>query len=642
MPSALAIYQVLEATLAGLHLEEATTGRLLRHASRHLPLAGREEGSPFIPPLYGARVCEALGVPDDVAATFGAAGCLFFAAADLADDCADNEVRTSVGIDVNDTCALLFASQVSLTSLPIPLPARLELVQLFAHGGIQMVRGQEADLRGTDALEAADPVEIAREKSGGEFALFFAGPAVLAGQPAEPWGQFGEALGTLVQVLTDYFDLFLNSESDDWAAAKPSLPIRHGLHHPQEGAAIATLLAGDRSGQDRKRQGLWHLVRADAGPALEALVEALTEKMCTAEALLGHPDVLATVRAEIVDWCTGVVEALREYAADASPGASSVGEDLAACRSTAYRFLQADPLLEEATEVHRHGLFGADEVRGGLFGRAVALECLAGEPLDLAPARSVVFTLADADGWRYYPGHRQLPTDADCVGIMMQLATGTPDARNPAHDLGEARLLDADNQDEDGLFITWLADPGRFSRAEIDAVWAGSVCLGAAANALLGLSHRNRLHAEVARRASALARRMADPPESTFYPPMGVDYMVGRALIQLSEAGIGHGPDLAAALDHIARRMVERQRLSGRFGNVLETAQAAYILAQLDRVPQPDSVRRALIDAQAADGGYPPDPFYKTVPHPVTTWYCSRVVTTAFVLQALRALDGCR
>ena len=65
-----------------------------------------------------------------------------------------------------------------------------------------------------------------------------------------------------------------------------------------------------------------------------------------------------------------------------------------------------------------------------------------------------------------------------------------------------------------------------------------------------------------------------------------------------------------------------------------------YVLARLQRLPERASVRRALVDAQEADGGYPADPFYRTVPHPVTTWYGSRGLTTALVLQALRWLEG--
>lgn len=652
---ATAILAALRATLGACPLPRDTQDRILRYASRHLPVDGRPEGSPFIPPMYALRVGEALGLSDTILLPFTAAGCLYFSAADVADDCADGQVRTSTGIDVNDTCILLFACQFALLQLPVGSSVRLRLLELFAQKGIEMAVGQEADLRGSDRHHGEDPLTIARGKTGSEFAAFFAGPALLAGVNPTPWQQFGAAFGALVQVLTDYFDLFLDPQSDDWEAGKPTLAIRHGLAHPVHGPAIARLLAGDRAGHDRKLLGLWHLVQAGVGPRFTEVVEALSSEMKSAEAQLAQPSVLAAIRTELTEWCEGVADALDEYRRDEAPLHEAPEQELADCRQAARQFLQADEPLEEATEVHRHGLFGAAEVRGGLFGRAVALDALAGEPLPLLAAREATFALADSDGWRYYPGHFDLPTDSDCVGVMMQLAAGTVEAGHPAHARGEALLLHPANQDSDGLFYTWLADPhptpqrpeGRFTRAGIDAIWAGEVCPGAAANALLGLWRRDpeRLAGVVRPRARALAGRLAVPeaPPSAFYTPVGVDYMAGRALWTLrgelaGDAGWRHAID--AALDAIAARMSERERLSGRFGNVLDTALCAFMLARLGRLERFGSVRRALVDAQDADGGFPADPFYRTVPHPVTAWYGSRVVTTAFVLQALRALDG--
>ena len=47
----------------------------------------------------------------------------------------------------------------------------------------------------------------------------------------------------------------------------------------------------------------------------------------------------------------------------------------------------------------------------------------------------------------------------------------------------------------------------------------------------------------------------------------------------------------------------------------------------------------SLLDAQEADGGYPADPIYRTVPTPLPRWYGSRAVTAAAALRALTALS---
>lgn len=625
------------ARLEASGLDPAAVDRLTRYACRHLPIAESTEGSAFIPPLYAMRVCASLGVPVDLAVEFAAAGCLFFAAADLADDCADGDVRRSVGLDVNDTCHLLFAQQQAVLALPVSGAVRLALCQLMADAGQEMACGQALDLEGSDALQAADPLTIAVGKTGGELAAFFAGPALLAGQAPAPWRAFGRAVGALVQVLTDYLDLFLDSTSDDWEAAKPTIPIRHGMDHPEHGESVRLLLCGDRAGADRKARGLWHLVQSGAAKAFQQAIDTLIARMRTAESDLDQPPVLACIREELVDWCEGVVEALEEYRADAAPAVIGLAREVELARQSAHAFLACDPGLDEATEVHRHGLFDAPVVKGGLFGRALAIDALAGEGLDTSAARAAAFELADADGWRYYPGHLVLPTDIDCIGVMMQIAD-TPALRaHPAHDAGWRRVSRVDNGLRSGLVHTWLADGERHQRADIDATWAGACCAGAMANLLVGLWRWGNAdqRAWALARLPALADEVLGGHESAFYPAPVVDYMVTRCFLEL-------GADTAstqAAIDAIVRRTAARRTASGQLGNPLETALGAWILARLDRAERPDELRRGLVDAQGADGGYSADPLYRTVPHPVTAWYGSRVVTTAYVLQALRALS---
>lgn len=293
--------------------------RLTRYASRHLPLEESSEGSPFIPPFYALRVAEHLQVQRGIAIEFAAAGCLFFAAADIADDCADGDVRRTVGLDVNDTCHLLFAQQQATLTLDLPIEMRAHLALLFADAGQEMAIGQAADLIGTGAQVAVDPMQIALGKTGGELAAFFAGPAMLAGADPDAWRSFGRAFGALVQILTDYFDIFLDPQSDDWEAAKPTIPLLNGLAHPTHGARLRQLLAKNRTSPKVLASARWHLVQAGAGARFEAVLSDLQAQMQAAEALLDNPPVLAEVRGELEEWSRGVIDALAEYANDPAP-----------------------------------------------------------------------------------------------------------------------------------------------------------------------------------------------------------------------------------------------------------------------------------------------------------------------------------
>lgn len=627
-----------ERALIASGLRGPAVERLLRYACRHLPLDESVEGSPFVPPFYAMRVAEHLGLPPALAVDFAAAGGLFFAAADLADDCADGDVRRTVGLDVNDTCHLLFAQQHRMFTLDVAPAVRCALGVLFAEAGQEMAVGQALDLLGTDAINAADPLTIALGKTGGELAAFFAGPAVLAQVDPEPWRAFGRAFGALVQVLTDYFDLFLDPTSDDWDAAKPTVPLRFGMRHPAHGAELRQMLAGDRSGADRKAMGLWLLTQSGVGDELDVVLHDLLGRMQAAEAALDHPAVLRVIREEIEEWCGGVIDALKVYVWDSQPPTLALSDEIAAARTAAYAFLAADPALAEATEVHRHGLFDAPEVRGGLFGRALAIDALRTEPVNLDAAWTALLKLADPDGWRYYPGHRDLPTDVDCIGVMMQLCVLRPALRrHPAMAQGAALMRRPENLDDDGLMLTWLADGATFDRAGIDAIWAGGSCPGAAANALVGLWRWGGAEERdwVRARVPVLAERLMQAHESVFYPAAVVDYMVVRCLLEVGSDDARVGAAIAVA----AARARARRTVSGRMGDVLSTAMGAWILARTGTLDRPAEVQRALVDAQHADGGYADDPLYVTVPHPVTTNYASRVVTTAYVLQALRAME---
>jgi geranylgeranyl pyrophosphate synthase len=150
-------------------------------------------------------------------------------------------------------------------------------------------------------------------------AAFFAGPALLAAVDATPWRDFGRAFGALVQVLTDYFDLFLDPHSDDWEAAKPTVPLMHGRAHPTHGPAITRLMAKNRRSMKNLAKGRWHLVQAGAGARLEQVLQQMSARMKDAEERLGNPAALTAIRTEIAEWCGGVIDALAEYANDPAP-----------------------------------------------------------------------------------------------------------------------------------------------------------------------------------------------------------------------------------------------------------------------------------------------------------------------------------
>ncbi|MCB9538115.1 MAG: polyprenyl synthetase family protein [Myxococcales bacterium] len=630
------------------HLEDRldrpeTVARLHPIVTRHLPVEGAEAGSTWCPPMYALRLATALGLPEHVALAFAVAGACYFSAADVADDVADGDLRRTVGLDLNDACRLLFLVDAALADLPdVDADTRLALMRLFAARGLQMADGQEDDLEGTDAIEAADPLDISLRKTGAEYAVFFAGPALLAGLDPAPWADFGQALGALLQTLTDYFDQFLQPESDDWLAGKPTLPLRHGLAQPTHGPALRTLLAGDRHAADRAARAAWHLVQAGAGDRMAAAMATLRGRLDDAAARAGEPPILAELAAELLDMGDGVVEALAEYRGDPAPPVRPLADEVAEAVDATRRFLAADASFDGATEVHRWGLFGAPDVRAGLFGRLVICDALWGLGLPLDDALACIFAQADGDGWRYYPGHADIPTDADDTGMALQLAARCGRAGDPAVRRGAEALLA--NRTDDGRFHTWLCDGRTHQRAVVDATWAGGLCPGVNANALLGLwAVDAAAHREVVR---AGARALADwtgtgpeAPPSAFYKPVTVDALIVRCLTTVLGDEPAEVARLRPAVDAALARLTARARLDGRFGGVIDTALAGWTLAGAGQLRAPEATLRALVDALEPDGGHPAEDYFVTVGVAMQHgWYGARALTSALVLRAIARL----
>jgi hypothetical protein len=495
-----------------------------------------------------------------------------------------------------------------------------------------MVDGQDLDLAGTDAPRCAPPLRIAEGKSGAECAVFFAAPALAAGRDPAPFARHGRALGALVQVLTDYLDLVLHPESDDWEAGKPSLPLRLALEDPRHGEAVRLLAAGARTAPGRLAAACWHLCRADGAVRFDAVVARYTAEMVAAEAEAGRPPVLAALREDLAPWIDGLRGALAEFAADPEPTGPPLAGDVEACRRAARAFLAADPTLERDVPVDRRGAWGLGPVEGGVYDRLFAAELLRGQD-DAAPLLKRAFGLIDRDGPRALRG--AAPPDADTVGLALAVAGGTRWARQAGVKRGAERLVAA--FDGGGLCPAWLPDP-RFPAED----WADGECPGATALALLGLWRAGGHGDRVARGARALAARIAGPatPLSAFHAPGVVDFLAVRALAEIGAADAALRAAFVPAFAAVASRWAPRRRLSGHYGTVLETALAAWTLARLGVLDEPAPVARALVDAQAPDGGWPAEPFHRRVATTEAAWYGSRAVTTAAVLATLALLDG--
>jgi|GEM_PF-2724413 len=635
------ITQLIDAHVQGKSpVTVSARSRLTARATRHLPAPGAPEGSPLWPPAYALRISEALGLDPSVSLEFAAAGALFFAAADLADDIADGDVL-DVANGVNDVCRLLMMTQGALLNLVgVPPAVRTDLALMFVTEGQRMAEGQECDLRGTNAEHSADPVEIAALKSGGEFALFTAGPALLAGRPPAPFAAFGRAFGCLGQTLSDAFDLFLDPDGDDWVARKPTFALRHALAEGDAADALRALAAGANHRPDRKGAALWQMVHLGAGRRLEEIRARCVAQMTAATASAGHPPVLTALCDELTEWTAGVCEALDVFAGEPEPKGASIAEDLPRARRALSAFIDDWGSGKRAERQLRWGFLETREVADPRLEPLVITELRAHGPGVEHSAAIALVEALPSEGWPRFD-HPLAAVCIDTTARAIRLAARL--GRNTDKQIVDAGRVLVAGQRRNGLFPPWLGSKRDPRRKTFAARFGEETCPAQSAWAALALwSLSPGASPPAIKAAVALSELFSSDttPASPFYGALTVDTAGARALKAIRSALSSKARKAAdEALAAIIRRTRDRQRLDGLMGDVLETAQGAWTLSHLGAMTKAAPTVRALLDAQALDGGYPACPFRREWgPGGERRWWGSRALTSAFVERCLETL----
>lgn len=176
--------------------------------------------------------CQAVGGDPIEAIPVVAAWHLFYCAAHLVDDVADQaELPLSPALTINAAFGLTFLAQLSLASLAQG-ERGLALVDLFNRAGLRVVGGQADDLTWnaqTATLEDYWPMIGA--KAGEWFALACRAGALCGGQPPEidNYATFGYHLGVLVQLNDDFGALWTPRGPGDLTTVARTLPVVYGL-----------------------------------------------------------------------------------------------------------------------------------------------------------------------------------------------------------------------------------------------------------------------------------------------------------------------------------------------------------------------------------------------------------------------------
>jgi geranylgeranyl pyrophosphate synthase len=571
------LFAWVDAWLKTQPLDEPLASRL---RARALPWAsGVVEG----PGTFIVCAAESLGLGEPECRRLGVAAELFWAAADVADDVDDGETQCGFAPQANDGCAMLFLAMRALLELG---PGAVQLGNRF---GLQMAGGQARDLAATGRPSAFDPFGIAADKAGAEAAFFLALAAESAGRAPAGFERLGGVLGMAMQVFSDVADVYMAQHSLDLETAKHTPMLR--AFAAARPARAETLLAAQRDWPD-VQMALRFEMRDGAIEALASLVPAIQAAWGALAPDLPQPAPLG----ELVQWVLGLLhvaaDALRELEAPEAvrlPAPASVLD-------RAKRFLNEGPF----TERHTWGLFGRDEVRGDLFPTILVTAALRESGGPWQPGLAHLLRLGEPPAWRYYPGHAEIPHDADDTGLMLGYFGDVmpPGVRAAA----TAALV---NVFEEAAIHTWLTPaPGPIE-------WQGDDCVATLANAAWGLVRVGAAGAVprgVWRRLARCAREgdFASP----FYTPEATRHALLRSLGAAARAGCITAAELAGAQAGFMAWYARERRWGGATADsLLATAINALALLECGQTP-PGDLATYLGARQEVDGAWPGEPLF--------------------------------
>jgi hypothetical protein len=492
-------------------------------------------------------------------------------------------------------------------------------------------------------------------------------PALLAGEDLAPWSRFGQAIAEAITLLGDLARLWLDPSARDLCDAALTPLIEVWLSHPHLGARLLRAYAGERASAVRQFE-IHGLV---ASEPFRARLEFVARRALTAAEYrlpLGASDLHAAA-AEFLDAlrqgfrCFDCLMAFRALL-DLRPARSgrststsarqppapdqSLRGDAAIDVRMAVAFLSENAPWPDSWEVQRFGIYDFQAQPVGQWCiRGLILRLLLDMGHDVRDEVAQLLDEIPPGELRSYGAWRDIPPDADSLGLMLELVAATGAARDRA---GTWLALLPANTDEDGLAQTsFYRDPTGRPTTPSDETWPGDDCNAVRLQLLCGLlafdaARFNRVIQ--ANAAHILECSSAGGVTGLYYYDASYaalaflrfarfyrDKAVDRSLIDRITT-------TAAA---IRARIAACQRLDGGWGSPQHTAFCLQGCAMEAEVGDTDALllergMRYLSEYQLADGSWPAEPFYiiplKRGRH---GYHQGRALTTAFCARALQS-----
>jgi hypothetical protein len=487
-----------------------------------------------------------------------------------------------------------------------------------------------------------------------EAVALWTAPALIAGEDLAPWSRFGEAVAEPIAVLESLVRLWLDPGAGDLRDAALTALVGLWLDDPALRARVLVAFAGERESAAR-RFTIHSLLAGEAFGA--ALSRRVGPMIASARAALDGPllasaggDFLDALeeRFRFFDELTTVRALLKGSAGAGGDPLRASGRDLRvdaeADLCMAVDFLRESAPWPRSWEVQRAGVFGSnDQPVGQWFVRGTILQALLEMGYDGHTEAAALLDEIPPGELRYYGTWRDIPPDADDLGLLLQLVSATGAAAERAETWIAVMLA---NVDGSGLVPTWFLRAADGSPTTVSgAAWAGDDCSAVRLNLLCGL-----LSFDSGRFDGLIQRNTARILEIC-----GADGVGGFSLYDASYTALAFlrfarlyhdraiDQSLAGAVASVAASIRARAAISQRFDGGWGSPQrtAACLEGAAAAAADPLLLERAmryLGEHQLADGSWPAEPLYAIpMKRGRTGYHRGRDLTTALCARALAA-----
>jgi hypothetical protein len=497
-----------------------------------------------------------------------------------------------------------------------------------------------------------------------EAVVLWTAPALLAGEDLAPWSHFGQAIAEAITLLGDLARLWLDPNACDLRDAALTPLIEAWLSQPPLRTHLLLTYAGERMSAIRRLEIQSLLV---SEPYLAHLESVVLHTLTAAKHRLppGTSDLHAAA-AEFLNEldqsfrCFDSLMAFRALLAIRStlPGTftrqpSAPGfllrDDIENDVRMAVAFLSESAPWADSWEVQRFGIydFPAQPV-GQWCIRGLILRILLDMGRDVREEAAQLLNEIPRGELRSYGAWRDIPPDADSLGLMLELVAATGAVRDRA-ETWIALLLANINKDGVALTSFYRYPTGRPTTPS-DEPWPGDDCNAVRLQLLCGLLTFDAVRFDGLIQANAayvLKGSGGGAVADVFYYDesyAALAFLRFARLYRNQATDRSLWADVALAATAIRACMVRSQRLDGGWGSPQHTAFCLQSCAMdigdwagdIDALVLERGLRY-LSEHQLADGSWPAEPFY-VIPLKRNRqgYHQGRSLTTAFCAHALQ------